>query len=89
MYDGSVSGALSSWFGSSKPTNNVKTGRKNRHDDLTMACHKKQEGKEDKLMWEGHGNWLSHILIEGKEVWNIEDKMPAWSYKDEELTDQT
>ena len=52
-------------------SNNPITGRPNRADDVIIQVY-----KEDEELYNGHGSWLSHLIIDEKEVWRIEDPLP-------------
>ena len=38
-------------------------------------------------MFEGHGSWLSHIIIDDKEMWHIKDEVPSWDFTSDDLGD--
>lgn len=66
---------------------NSKADRPARSDDIHLEIFTNADTKKT-LACEGNGSWLSHIEIDKKIVWRIEDPTPQW--KDAgELTDGT
>jgi hypothetical protein len=55
--------------------NNAKSNRPARSDDVHLEIFKNADTKKT-LAVEGHGSWLSHLEIDGKIVWRIEDPLP-------------
>ena len=56
---------------------NAKAQRPARSDDIHLEIFKNADTKKT-LACEGNGSWLSHIEIDGKVVWKIEDPLPKW-----------
>ena len=50
---------------------NAKSSRPARSDDIELKFYNEESTEP---IFEGHGSWLSHLIIDGKEVWRIEDK---------------
>ena len=60
---------------------NKDTGREARADDIIIEINSrdfKKENSKQELKAKGQGSWLSHLTIEGKEMWRIEEKLPEW-----------
>lgn len=72
---------------------NKELGRAARADDISVEiCSKDFEKKnaKAKTVAKGYGSWLSHLVIEGEEMWRIESEVPKWSrYKVGNLHDGT
>jgi hypothetical protein len=51
---------------------NTKSSRTARSDDIEIKFYKDDETKEP--MMEGHGSWLSHLIIDNQVLWRIEDE---------------
>ena len=77
-YTGMVSRSLSWLGGGKKPSINNATERQNRADDMIITV--KNEAKE--VLFTGHGCWLSHLILDDKEFWRIEETVPVWNTKD-------
>jgi len=37
----------------------------------------------------GHGRWLSHLIIDSKVVWRIEDQVPQYQVRGDRMLDGT
>ena len=57
--------------------NSKSANRAARADDISIEILKK-DGKKDKVVSSGHGSWLSHIIIDNKEMWRVESYIPQW-----------
>lgn len=83
-FENTYSGMLSrtaSWIGGGKKDKvNKITNRVGRVDDLIVSVYKYKEKPTETtdLQYEGHGSWLSHLIIDGKEMWRIEQEWEAW-----------
>ena len=54
---------------------NKKSERKARSDDFDIKIY----NSENKVLSEGYGCWLSHLIIDEKLFWRIEDELPKWN----------
>jgi len=84
------------WFSSGLGTNQ-KAERPARADDIDVAIKKlndptNMESFEGETLCDGMGSWLSHLIINDKEFWKIDDEAPCWTgnpLKDEKPSDDT
>lgn len=64
---------------------NKDQGRPARADDISIEIsHKpgKKQGGKPEVRAKGYGSWLSHVIIDGEELWRIEEKLPEWCMAD-------
>lgn len=47
-----------------------------RSDDIQIKVYKLN--KTNDVICEGAGSWLSHLIIDEKVFWKIEDPIPKW-----------
>ena len=74
------------FFGAGKGKgDNQLTQRVNRADDVIITVTK----KDQEIAYQGHGSWLSHLIIDDKEIWRLEDEVPKWKDMTEGLSDNT
>lgn len=93
-YYGMASRYTVGWFKSGLGTNE-KAERPARADDIDVSIKKlsdptNMESFEGEQLCDGHGSWLSHLIIGGTEYWKIEDEAPKWignPLKDEKPSD--
>ena len=52
-----------------------------RSDDIFIKICK--NNKNNDVICEGGGSWLSHLVIDNKVFWKIEDPIPKWKNVDE------
>ena len=51
---------------------NAKSSRPARSDDIELKFYNDDQSTDP--IFEGHGSWLSHLIIDDKDIWRIEDK---------------
>jgi hypothetical protein len=59
---------------------NSKSSRPARSDDIEIKIYQDDDLKE--ILCEGHGSWLSHLILDDKEVWRIEEKENQVNWKE-------
>jgi len=67
----------------------VKEGERiKRCDDVTLKIYQMAgDSKKDRVdLASGEGNWLSHLMIDGKTFWRIEQEVPLWKARGDSKT---
>jgi len=41
-----------------------------------------KDGKKDKVVSKGNGSWLSHLIMDDKLMWRVEEHIPNWILTD-------
>jgi hypothetical protein len=68
------------WLAGNQLGNNDKANRTARSDDVDIKIFENDEATEP--VSEGHGSWLSHLIIDEKILWRIEDESNNITWKE-------
>jgi len=87
-YEDTYKGMVGRWFGSGNASGTHElTKRKHRADDIVVTVTSNSDNFK-KQEYTGYGSWLSHLIIDEKEFWRIEQPTAKWK-EFGELSDST
>ena len=80
-YTGTAYRYTAGWFYGESLGKNKTADRPARLDDVFITIHKCDENfkRIEPPVSTGGGSWLSHLEIDGRELWRIENPLPTWN----------